>query len=131
MKKENNNAVVKKYMMQLELDSTITQQYKMATKEEITVTKYATPKRIQQQPIFEIPIAIFKTFRPIVLKVNYKTQENLELTAKLRNETHYAGGFTAKGNIVISKLIQPSPGNRATVLFSSCKRYTDSTEKQI
>ena len=90
--------------MQLEVDSTVIQRYNMTTKEEITLTKYATHRRLQQQPIFQTPIAIFKTFPPIMLKVNYKIQENLELTAKLKNETNYAGGFTSNGNIVICKL---------------------------
>ena len=105
VKKVGDKAQVKKYLMQLEVDSQIIQHYTLTTKEEITLTKYATPRRLQQQPIFQTPIAIFKTFPPIMLKVNYKTQENLELTAKQRNVTNYSGGFTSKGTIVICKCL--------------------------
>ena len=104
VKKVNNRAQVIKYMMQLELDSTIVQNYNIDTKEEITLTKYSTLSEEQSLPIFQTPIAVFKTFPPIMLRVNYATQENLELTSMMKNETHYTGNFVAKGKTVISKL---------------------------
>ena len=103
MKKVNNRAQVIKYMMQLELDSTIVQNYNIDTKEEITLTKYSTLTEEQSLPIFQTPIAVFKTFPPIMLRVNYATQENLEMTSMMKNETHYTGNFVAKGKTVISK----------------------------
>ena len=92
-------------MMQLELDTTIVQNYSIDTNEEITLTTFATLSQQQSTPIFQTPIAVFKTFPPIMLRVNYTTQENIELSSKTKNETHYSGDFTARGKTVISKFI--------------------------
>lgn len=92
-------------MMQLEVDSTIIQNYKMYANEEVTLTNYVTLGRQPQRQIFQTPIAVFKTFPPIMLRVNFKTQENLELTSMAKNETKYMGGYTIRGKTVISNVI--------------------------
>ena len=103
VKKVDKKPQVQKYMMQLEVDTTIEQRYSIDVEEELSLTRSAMLWRQEPSTIFETNLVEFKKLEPVKLRVVYTGQANLELVSRTRNRTHYTGEFAARGNTVISK----------------------------
>ena len=99
----NDRPKILKYMMQLEVDMTIEQEYSIDTSEEIAVTKFGMLWQQDPVQIFETNLVEFIDYPPIKLKVNYTSQANVELTSTMNDEVHHTGDFSASGKIIISK----------------------------
>ena len=89
--------------MHLEVDTTIEQRLSIDVDDEISLTKSDMLWQEEPTTIFETNLIEFKKLEPVVLRVTSSGQANLELMAKMREETHYSVDFTARGNTVISK----------------------------
>lgn len=104
MKKINNKPKIMKYMIQIELDTIVKQNYTMDINGEISLTEIGTLWRhAPEEALLLTPIAVFKTLPPINLKVTYTAQTNLQFTSRTKEETHFIGDFTTSGKTVISQ----------------------------
>ena len=75
----------------------------MDVDDEISLTETGTLWKDEPTTIFETNLIEFKKLEPVVLRVTSSGQANLEMIAKMREETQYSLDFTASGNTVISK----------------------------
>lgn len=101
--KVDNKAVVKKYTMEMDLNTHVQQNYSLYTDKEISLTKTFTWSKTGRSQIFQTELAKFKTFPPILLTVNYSSQSNIELKASTKKPTIYNGDFSMNGRTVISQ----------------------------
>ncbi|XP_060568332.1 uncharacterized protein LOC132726934 [Ruditapes philippinarum] len=101
--KVNNKAVVKKYTMEMDLNTHVQQNYSLYTDEEISLTKTGTVQKNPKSQIFQTEIANFKTFPPIVLTVDYSSQSNIQLKTTTKQATIYNGDFSINGRTVITQ----------------------------
>lgn len=106
VKKVDKKPQVLKYMMHLEVASTIEQRLSMDVADEISLTKTGTLWQEGPTTIFETNLIEFKKLEPVVLRVTSSGQANLEMMAKMREETHYSVDFTASGNTVITQTFE-------------------------
>ncbi|KAL4222201.1 hypothetical protein ACF0H5_018238 [Mactra antiquata] len=116
--KVNNKAVIKKYIMEMDLNSHIQQNYSLYTDEEITLTKTATLWETEPAQIFQTEIAKFKTLPPILLTVDYESRANIALKSATKDATRYTGDFTADGRTVISQsFIEGKPSQNEVTTY--------------
>ncbi|XP_052773072.1 uncharacterized protein LOC128211950 [Mya arenaria] len=115
--KVNNKPVIKKYVMEMDINSKIKHEYNLTTDKEISLTKYGVVMKNETMPIFEVPLATFKTFAPIMLTVNSSSQGNIFLKAVAKEATNYEGSFELNGRTVISQRFEEgaTPENEASV----------------
>ncbi|WAQ98178.1 hypothetical protein MAR_022551, partial [Mya arenaria] len=115
--KVNNKPVIKKYVMEMDINSRIKHEYNLTTDKEISITKYGVVMKNETMPIFEVPLATFKTFSPIMLTVNSSSQGNIFLKAVAKEATNYEGSFELNGRTIISQRFEEGsvPVNEASV----------------
>ena len=103
MKKVDDRPKIMKYVMQLEADMTIQQDYTIDASGEITLSESSQLWRKGPIEIFEIDLVELRQYPPIKLIVNYTSQAKIELTTTVKSETHHSGDFRANGKVLISK----------------------------
>ena len=103
MKKVDDRPKILKYVMQLEADMTLQQDYTIDVSGELTLSESTQLWRKGPIEIFEIDLVELRQYPPIKLKVNYTSQANIELTTTVKSETHHSGDFRANGKVLISK----------------------------
>ena len=103
MKKVDDRPKIMKYVMQLEADMTLQQDYTIDASGELTLSESTQLWQKGPIEIFEIDLVELRQYPPIKLKVNYTSQANIELTTAVKSETHHSGDFTANGKVLISK----------------------------
>ncbi|KAH3802556.1 uncharacterized protein LOC127837090 [Dreissena polymorpha] len=124
--KVDNKPIIKKYMLEMDVNTKITHEYTITTDQEISLTKTGVLLVNHSTPIFEVPLATFQTFSPIMLTVNASTQANIALKAVTKHATNYKGNVELRGRTVISQsFVEGKPTKNDVTVYNWTVTTTD------